>query len=277
MEITNRTVIKEYGGAQVNLVIDSNGNKFIEKIQFHNPPKIKVDFGYGYNILEIFESILKPLEIPHPQIVDSVKNEESTTIIMEYIDGINCEAEPKAEYLYLAAEKLGTIYNKSKMNMKRLDKCILEKYTLTKEKVLNQIKVIGEHFTLPPVDSIIDYICEKYPDPAIFVKHGDLQFKNFIYNGDLHLIDWDNVHISPFNDVSALIWHAGEIGANIDEIKKRYCQFAQISSINDEDMKLRSIISIIGEVFTFLIYDCSEWLEDSYNELQDLIKSFGLH
>jgi len=279
MNIINRTVIKEYEYAQVNLITDYNGNKFIEKIQFHIPPVMQLDFEYNPIGLEIFESILKPLEIPHPRIIYSNQNEKCTTIIMEYIDGRNCEDEPKAKYLYLAAEKLGTIYNKSKMNMNRLDKSIIEKYSLTKEKILDYIKIINTNFHLPPMDSLIDYIFEKYQDRTVFVNHYDIQFKNFIYNDDLHLIDWDNVKIQPFfSDLPSLIGEAYKVGADINEIKKRYLQFAQISSISDEDIKIGSLIGVILGVFSLLIFDCPlEWIEGSYNELQDLVLSFDFH
>jgi hypothetical protein len=198
MDATDRKVIKKYEYAQVNLVTDSSGNRFIEKIQFHKSPVVLLTFQNSRNGLEIIDSIIKPLEIPHPKIVDSIQNEKSTTFIMDCIEGINCGGEPKAKYLYIAAEKIGTIYNKSKMNISQLEKDIVEKYTLNKEKILEYIKVISKYYKMPTMDSLIDYIFEKYKNKIIFVNHHDMQFKNFIYNGDLHLIDWDNVKIHPF-------------------------------------------------------------------------------
>lgn len=266
MDIINRTVIKEYEGVQISLITNSNGNKFIEKI--------KRDF----NELEIMESIIKPLEIPHPRIIDSSRNEKSTTIIMEFIEGINCQDEPKAEYLYMAAEKIGAIYSKSKENMTRLDKSVVEKYTISKEVILQSIKVISMCYDMPPMDSLIDYIFEKYKDRTPFVSHGDMYFKNFIYNDDLHLIDWSS-QISPFFiDLCALICQANEVDADIDEIKKRYYQFAQISSINDEDIKIAEIITNIGEMHAFLVNHCPiEWVEGTYYGLKRLIQDFNYH
>ncbi len=277
MDIINRTVIKEYEGVQINLVTDFNGNKFIEKIQFHNLSANTFD-QCNFSELEIMESIIKPLEIPHARIIDSSKNEKCTTIIMEFIDGINCKDEPKEEYLYIAAEKIGEIYNKSKMNMTRLDKRVVEKYTITKETILDYIKVISKDYNMPSMDSLINYIFEKYQNRPIFVNHGDMYFKNFIYNDDLHLIDW-NSKISPFfTDLCALIQQASEVDADIDEIKKRYYKFTQISSINDEDIDIAEIIANIGEMYTFLVNNCPiEWLESTYNGLQHLIQDFNYH
>jgi hypothetical protein len=277
MDIINRTLIKEYEGVQINLITDSNGNKFVEKIQFHNPSS-NTFHQCDFSELEIMESIIKPLEIPHARIIDSSKNEKYTTIIMEFIDGINCQDEPKAEYLYIAAEKIGEIYNKSKMNMTRLDKSVVEKYTITKEIILDYIKVISMRYDMPPMDSLINYIFEKYQNRTLFVNHGDMYFKNFIYNDDLHLIDW-NSQISPFfTDLCALIWQASEVDADIDEIKKRYYKFAQISSINDEDIDIAEIIANIGEMYTFLVNNCPiEWVEGTYNGLQHLIQDFNYH
>ena len=197
MDIIDRTVIKKYEYTQVNLITDANGNKFIEKIRFHLPPVLPLPFQYDYNEFEMIESIIKPLEIPHARIIESVQNEQSTTYIMDFIDGIHCEDEPKAEYLYIAAEKLGTIYHKSKMNMNRLSKDIIKKYTLTEENIFDYIKVINQYYEMPPMDSMIHYIFEKYRNRTHFVTHGDVQFKNFIYNDDLHLIDWSG-QIDPF-------------------------------------------------------------------------------
>jgi tRNA A-37 threonylcarbamoyl transferase component Bud32 len=266
MDIINRTVIKEYEGVQINLITDSIGNKFIEKIKRDS------------NELEILESILKPLEIPHPRIIDSSKNEKSITIIMEFINGINCQDEPKAEYLYIAAEKIGEIYFKSKKNMARLDKSVVEKYTINKEVILHYIKVISMRYDMPSMDLLIDYIFEKYKNRTPFVNHGDMYFKNFIYNDDLHLIDWSS-QISPFfTDLCALICQANEVDADIDEIKKRYCEFAQISSINDEDIEIAEIIVNIEEMHSFLVNYCPiEWVEGTYDGLQRLIQDFNYH
>lgn len=265
MDIINRTVIKEYEGVQINLITDSNGNIFIEKMEFHNPSVNKFH-QCDFSELEIMESIIKPLEIPHARIIDSSKNEKCTTITMEFINGINCEDEPKAEYLYIAAEKIGTIYNTSKMNMTRLDRRVVEKYTINKKVILDYIKVISMRYDMPPMNSLIDYIFEKYQNRTLFVNHGDMYFKNFIYNDDLHLIDW-STRISPFfTDLCALIQQASEVEADIDEIKKRYYQYAQIDSINDEDIDIAEIIANIGEMYTFLVNNCpTEWVEGTYD------------
>ena len=277
MDIINRTTIKEYEGVQINLVTDSNGNKFIEKIKFHSS-SVNAFHQCDFSELEIMESIIERLEIPHARIIESSKNDKCTTIIVDFINGINCEDEPKAEYLYIAAEKIGAIYNKSKINLTRLDKSIVEKYTINQKKILDYIKIISMHYDLPPMHSLIDYIFEKYQNRTLFVTHGDMYFKNFIYNDDLHLIDW-NTRISPFfTDLCALIQQASEVEADIDEIKKRYYQFAQINSVNDEDIDIAAIITNIGEMYTFMVNNCpTEWVEDTYNGLQHLIQSFCYH
>lgn len=278
MDIINRTVIKRYKYTQVNLATDSNGNKFIEKILFHISPVIPLTFQYDYHELEMIELIIKPLEIPHAQIINSIQNEKCTTYVMDFIDGINCEDEPKAEYLYIAAEKIGAIYDKSKMNMNRLNKGIIEKYTLTKEKMFEYIKLINKYYNMMPIDSIINYIFEKYQNQTQFVTHGDIQFKNFIYNDDLHLIDWSGQIAPFFSDFYSLISQAHKVNADIDEIKKRYLEFSKISYISDEDILIGGIINAIKAIFTLLIFDCPiEWIESSYNELQDLISLLNFH
>lgn len=105
-----------------------------------------------------------------------------------------------------------------------------------------------------------------------------MYFKNFIYNDDLHLIDWSS-QISPFfTDLCALICQANEVDADIDEIKKRYYQFAQISPLNDEDIEIAEIITNIGEMYAFLVNNCPiEWVEGTYDGLQRLIRDFNYH
>lgn len=273
MDIINRTVIKKYEYAQVNLLTDSNNNQFIEKIQFHNPPVISLTFIYDFNELEGYISILDPLEIPHVRIIDGSQNEKCTTFVMDFINGIDCAREPKAEYLFMAAKKIGAVYAKSKMNMERLDKKIRDKYTLSKEKILEYVKVISKSYNMPRMDFLIDYIYEKYQYRTVFATHGDMQFKNFIYNNELHLIDW-GVRISPFfSDLYTLIAQADRVGADTDEIKKRYCESSQIGSICDEDIFIGGIIGCIQAVFELLVFDCPiEWTDNSYNELQYLIQ-----
>jgi len=214
---------------------------------------IPLTFQYDPNELEVIESVIKPLEIPHTRIIDSFKNEKSTTYVMKFIDGINCENEPKAEYLYIAAEKIGELYNK-------------------------HIKVISKHINLQPIDSLIDYIFGKYQNRTNFVNHGDIQFKNFIYNDDLHLIDWGG-QIHPFSsDLQSLIAQADEVNADVEEIKKRYIKFSKTSSISDEDIVIGGIINGIEAIFSLLIFDCPiEWTKVSCNELQDLIQKINFH
>jgi thiamine kinase-like enzyme len=108
------------------------------------------------------------------------------------------------------------------------------------------------------------------------VNHGDMYFKNFIANDNLHLIDW-NVRISPFfTDLYCLTAQAHEVNADTDEIIKRFCKYSQLQTISKEDIYIGGIISSIQAVFELLIFDCPiEWAEDSYNELQSLIKSLS--
>jgi len=83
--------------------------------------------------------------------------------------------------------------------MARLDKRVVEKYTINKEVILHYIKVISMCYDMPSMDSLIDHIFEKYKNQTPFVNHGDMYFKNFIYNDDLHLIDWS----------SHILWKSG--------------------------------------------------------------------
>lgn len=272
MNIISRTVLKKYEYAQVNLIKDANGKKFIEKIQFHLPPVIPLTFQYDYSELEIIESIIKPLEIPHARIVDSIQNEECTTYIMDFIEGINCVDEPKAEYLYLAAEKIGTVYRKSIMNINRVNRDMIEKYTLTEEKMSDYIKVIKKYYDMPSIESMNNYIFEKYRNRPTFVNHGDVQFKNFIYNDDLHLIDWSGQITPFFSDLGALIGQAQRVNADAEEIKKRYLKFSQIGYVTDEDLLVAGIVGSVVGLFNLLIFDCpTEWIENSYHELMNLI------
>ena len=279
MDIRDRTVIKEYEYAQVSLITDFNGKRFIEKTQFHKPPVIPLTFQYDLTELEIYKSILKPLEIPCAQIIDSNQNEKYATFIIDFIDGIECENEPKAEYLYTAAEKIGTIYSNSKINIHHLNENIVKKYSINKKVIFEYIKIINKHYSIPSIDSLIEYIFTKYQNKTFFVNHGDVQFKNFIYNDDLHFIDWECARISPFfSDLEALISQANVVNADINEIKKRYLKFSQLNSITDEDIYIGGIISSIKAVFELLIFDCPvEWIEDSYNGLLNLINKIKMN
>ena len=159
------------------------------------------------------------------------------------------------------------------MNMERLDKKIRDKYTLSKEKILEYVKVINKFYDMSRMDFLIEYIYEKYQYRTVFAAHGDMQFKNFIYNNELHLIDW-GVRISPFfSDLYTLMAQASRVGADTNEIKKRYCESSQIGSISDEDIFIGGIIGCIQAVFVLLVFDCPiEWTDNSYNELQYLIQ-----
>jgi thiamine kinase-like enzyme len=132
---------------------------------------------------------------------------------------------------------------------------------------------------MPPMDLLIDYIFEKYKDRTLFVNHGDIQFQNFIYNNDINIIDWECANISPFfTDLFSLINHASEVDADINEIKRRYCQFSQMSSIDDEDIQIADIIKNIDEIYGVLVFDCPiEWADNSYNRLLHFIQNFKFH
>lgn len=249
-----------------------SGNKFVEKIERHKPPAIVLPFQYDENGLEFIEFIIKPLEIPHAKIIKSSREREYTSYVMDFIEGVNCADEPKAEYLYAAAEKAGEIYYLSKMNMTRVDKSIAEKYTLTKEKVIDYIKIINTCFHLPAMDLIVEHIFQKYQKHFMFVNHHDMQFRNFISNDDLHIIDWGG-YIHPFfSDLYQLIQQADEVNADSDEIKRRYLTFSKIKAVSDEDIAIGGIIYGIVAVFRLLAFGCPiDWAKESYNELQKLV------
>ena len=274
MDIMNRTILKKYEYAQINLVTDFNGNRYIEKIKFSIPPVIPLTFPYEYKEQEFIELIIKPLGIPHAKLIESTQNEACTTYIMEFINGINCEDKPKAEYLYLAAEKIGSMYHKSIMNISNINKDVTEKYIITKEKIIGYIDIIKEHYKLPEMIQLLDYIFEKNRNRNIFVNHHDMHFKNFIYNDDLHIIDWCG-RIHPFfSDLYSLLAQADEVNADKNVIMKRYLEFSKINYISEEDIIIGGIICSIIAMFELLIFNCPiEWTEDSYNTLKNLILS----
>jgi hypothetical protein len=276
MDVAKRVNIKKYETVQVDLLIDTYGNKYVKKTQYPHAPALPLSFPYGNNGLEIIRSIIEPLHIEHPRILESASDENCVSFIMEYIDGINCADEPKAAYLYKAAEKAGILYATSKTGLAAVDVGVADKYMLTKEKVLSYIQVMERQIHMPSLDSLIERIFDCCKNRIPFVNHGDMQLKNFIYDGDIHLIDWDCVKIHPFfSDLYNLIAQAREIDADPEEIITRYKASAQIDAISDTDVIMGGIIGSIVSLFDLIVYDCpTQWIDDTRNDLNRLVNSF---
>jgi hypothetical protein len=276
MEIAKRVNIKHYENVQVDLLVDAYGNKYVEKTQYHHTPALPIPFHYGNNGLEIIRSIIEPLQIEHPRIIEGTNNEKCVSFIMEYMDGINCADEPKAEHVYKAAEKAGMLYAKSKKGLAAVDADVANKYSLTKEKILSYIQVIEQQTSIPSLDRLIERIFDSCKNRIPFVNHGDMQFKNFIYDGDIHLIDWDGVKIHPFfSDLYSLLEQARQIDADTEEVISRYKTSAQINAISDADIIMGGIIGSIVSLFDLIIYDCpTQWIDGTRNDLNQLAYSF---
>jgi hypothetical protein len=276
MDVVKRVNIKQYENVRVDLLVDTYGNKYVEKTQYPHAPALPIPFPYGNNGLEIIRFIIEPLHIEHPRIIESTDNENGVSFIMEYIDGINCADEPKAVYLYKAAEKAGLLYAKSKKGLAFVDAGIADKYLLTKEKILSYIKVMERQTSIPPLDRLIERIFDNCKNRLPFVNHGDMQFKNFIYDGDIHLIDWDCVKIHPFySDLYSLLAQARQIDADPEEVISRYKASAQLDAISDADIIMGGIIGSIVSLFDLIISDCpTQWIDDTRNELTQLAQSF---
>jgi hypothetical protein len=276
MDVAKRVNIKKYENVQVDLLIDVYGNKYVEKTQYPHPPALPLSFQYGNNGLEIIRSIVEPLHIEHPRIIESTSDESRVSFIMEYIAGINCADEPKAAHLYKAAEKAGMLYAKSKKGLAAVEAGIADKYWLTKEKVLSYIQVMERQISLPSLDRLVERIFDSCKNRIPFVNHGDMQLKNFIYDGDIHLIDWDCVKIHPFfSDLYNLIAQAREIDADPEEVIRRYKASAQMDAIREADVIMGGIIGSIVSLFDLIVYDCPpEWVDDTRNELNRLVRLF---
>jgi len=285
MEIKSKTILKKWSYCQTSLIEDFNGNKYIEKIEFYDSSENRFSsFPYHSNEYEVYNSILSPLKIPHIKIIENTNNSDANIFIMEYIKGITCEDAPEAIHLYKAAEKIGEICYKSKRNMSLVDENTVNKYTLKKEKVYSHIKASSKFFNMQSVYPIVDFIFEKYASQPLFVNHFDMHLKNFIYSGDLFLIDWATMQISPFyTDLYVLLTQAKDVGANPDEIKARYKYSAQIEFLSDEDIHIGGIIWNIVNIrwLCDLIgsdnVPFQEWAEELYNDLQKLIRLLNIN
>jgi hypothetical protein len=280
MDVKIRSSIKKWGNCQTNLIIDSDGTKFIEKITFYNPLNNTFDLApYNSNEFEIYDSILKPLKIPHINYFGYSQTAEYTKFIMDFIDGIFCENVQEAKYLYLAAEEIGKICYISKANMIYLDKSIINKYILDKSKVYEHINASNYFSGIGSMDSVIDFIFDKYKSKPAFINHFDMHFKNFIYDTDLHIIDWASLQISPFlTDLYVLLSQAKDVNADPDEIKKHYLKYAQINSLSDFDINIGGIIwSIVNIHWLLDLHKITnakfflDWAEELFIDLQNLI------
>lgn len=258
------------------MLTENNGMTYIEKIenQVNDDGQISI-VPYGSDELEIYEKVLTPLKVEHVRVVASKRKQGESKFILEYIDGLTCSEAPQAIHLYKAAMKIGEVYKTSRHNVSFVDEATLQKYHLTKEKLLNHLCEISKTFDISGLIRFVSDIYDKYSKYPIFLNHYDMHFKNMIYSkGDIRIVDWATAQFSPFySDLYVLLRQAEEVNADISVIIKNYKSSAGLSTLTEEEMLVGAIFWLIPATRWLLDLQGTdnvpfyEWAEDEYESL----------
>lgn len=266
MSITNKIVIKEWKYSKVSKVINSNGNTYIEKI-VTDP---------NSNEVEIYDKLLRAIGVEHIPILKTQYCIDKSIMHLEYIDGITCSDNPKAEYLYKAAKKAGNLYAVSSNCIDLLDNNIFHKYNLTKEKLLKHLDVMSGFYETKRLYFLVEKIYDKYENKTCFINHFDMHMKNFIVSDkEFYLIDWATTQITPFyTDLYQLMFEeASDVSADTDLILLEYKKAAGIKSITRCEILEAGIcwnITVISWLLDLIGSDTvpfKEWADEQYNQL----------
>lgn len=269
-----RSILKKWQSAQTSILIDEQGQWFIEKIETQT--------HYGPDELEIYNEILDPLKIEHVPVIASEKTKNHSKFILKYIDGLTCSDAPTAQHLYDSSKKAGNIYKQSRDNMANLPKDLFNKYYLSRTKMLEHLSVFPLEFGTEGLIAFIEMVYDKYEKYPLVLNHFDLHFKNMIATNDkMFIIDWATAQISPFYaDLYVLLRQAEEVDADCELIIENFRKSAALQKITKAEILEGGICWSIPAIYWLLelqgtdnvpFYD---WAVDEYQSALQALKLY---
>lgn len=256
MDIRERTVLKQWGNCKTSLLVDTNGNRFIEKTDSNNL--------YDSNEYEIYASILNPLRIGFIPTVRLPDPTDRDTFRLDYIDGVNCQESPTAEDLYKAATLAGTLYHAFTTHAGSIDARIIRKYHLTQAKLRGHMERAARRYDMRSVEPIIGRIYADSQTRPLFLNHFDLHFKNMMRVGDsIYFVDWAEAQISHlYIDLFTILSQAKGVSADRDAILSAYQTAAKLDEI--------PMLDILAGGFVLYLVNV-HWLD----EMRENVQGFG--
>ncbi|RPF50385.1 phosphotransferase family enzyme [Aquisalibacillus elongatus] len=172
--------------------------------------------------LDVYQSLLEPLQLPRPDLLEVYDNETSNILIMADLGRYTVEMDPQQIHFVNAAKKLAEIRDKSVEHLDSLSPSVYKKYLKSQESVLQELKSIKDCHTLfsPEELDILNTCLDKLPQLlddlyrnfSITITHNDYNTKNLmITNQSIIPIDWSNAYLSP---------HLGDLYCLLEEAER---------------------------------------------------------
>ncbi|HET7658618.1 MAG TPA: phosphotransferase [Bacillales bacterium] len=187
--------------------------------------------------LEVYQSLLIPLNIRTPEIYASYEEWKSCLILMEDLGPVSVEKDPTLESYEKAARKLAEIreWAQNQIQSGRLAPSLVEKNRQSKSQFIKDLHFILGHGSLSQEESeTLHMLLECFPpqldrlykEMPLTLSHNDYNGKNLmIMDNEVIPIDWSNANLSPhLGDLYSLVREANENGYTKSVIKDAFLQ-----------------------------------------------------
>ena len=188
------------------------------------------------NELDIHRSVLAPLRIPSPKLIDGYRDESVSVMLFEDIGSGTVDEDPQPKHFLEAASHLARIRLASMARLAEgaLPEVVLSRYYVPDNQFVDDLRYLETKLPeiSPSQGRVLEYalsvipphIYQLYRELPVAVVHNDFHAKNLLtLNGGIAVIDWSGLYLSPhLGDLSCLTAEASDFGVTFDALVESY-------------------------------------------------------
>ena len=162
------------------------------------------------NELDINRSVLAPLQIPGPKLIDGYRDKSVSVMLFEDIGSGTVDEDPQPKYFLEAASHLARIRLASMVRLAEgtLAGAVFARYFVPDSQLVNDLRYLEVKLAekSPSQGRVLEYalsvvprhIRQLYRELPVAVVHNDFRAKNLLpLNGGIAAIDWAELYLSP--------------------------------------------------------------------------------
>ena len=193
----------------------------------------------GGDEYRIYRDILKPLQVPAPELHAGYEGEAEYVLLIEDLGSEQVDGDHQPEHFLEAARQLARIRQLSTTSIAQgaLSKGVHDTHFLAERQLIDSLERLAQYFatTAGPVfsnaaDIIPCHLQKLYREQPVALIHNDFHAKNLISaSGTIVPIDWAGAYLSPdLGDLYVLIEEASDIGLSADSVIKPYVEESRL-------------------------------------------------
>lgn len=193
--------------------------------------------------VKIYQSVLQPLDLPHPRLYATFEDFRVNAFLMEDLGQTTIEMNPTMTNFSGAARTLAAMRKTALRNVDALKPSVYNEYFKCQVDVMQDFEYVIQSHSLYSVDELDllkscseklpKHLSDLYKKCPVTITHNDYNAKNLMVVDDSIVpIDWSNAYLSPhLGDLYSLLSEAQGSGVDKSIVIEAYRELDDIDDI----------------------------------------------